>query len=140
MGRSRDPLVEEASLKQNVMLTITSLLSILLFLIHVADDIARGFEEGKLWNLTAVLIFTVWMYGTLVLAGRRSGYIITLLGSLLSLAAPITHMDGNGVGAIARTSGGMFFVATILALGVTGLFSFILCVQGLWRGANPRSG
>src|SRR5215510_1050074 len=105
------------------MLTITSLLSILLFTVHVADDIARGFEEGKVWNLTAILIFTTWMYGTLVLAGRRSGYIITLLGCLLSLAAPITHMMGKGVGGIAQTSGGLFFVATILLLGATGLFS-----------------
>ena len=125
-------------MKQSVMLTITSVLSILLFTIHVADDIARGFEEGGVWNLTAVPIFVVWLYGTLVLAERRSGYVIMLLGSLLGLAAPVLHMTGRGVGEIAKTSGGPFFVWTILALGVTALFSLILSVHGLWGLLRSR--
>jgi hypothetical protein len=62
------------------MLTIASLLSILFFTFHLADDIVRGMEPGTLTNLTAVPIFVLWLYGTLVLAERRSGYIITLLG------------------------------------------------------------
>ncbi|MGE5743215.1 MAG: hypothetical protein ACM368_04740, partial [Gemmatimonadota bacterium] len=66
-------------MKQNVMLTTTSLLSILFFTLHLADDIVRGMEPGTLSNLPAVPIFVLWLYGTLVLAGRRSGYIITLL-------------------------------------------------------------
>lgn len=119
-------------MKPSHLLTISSLLSILLFLFHVADDIARGFEDGGAWNLTAVPIFVVWLYATLVLAERRSGYVILLLASLLSLAAPVLHMTGNGVGEIARSSGGFFFVWTILALGVTALFSVILSVRGLW--------
>ena len=65
---------------KNVMLTIASLLSILLFTFHLTDDIMRGFEKGGVSNLTAVPIFVVWLYGTLVLAERRSGYIITFLG------------------------------------------------------------
>ena len=84
--------------KYNVMLTITSLISILLFTFHVADDIVRGFEKGQASNITAVPIFVAWLYGTLVLAERRSGYIIMLLGSLLSLAVPVLHMTGRGVG------------------------------------------
>ena len=35
-------------MKSNVMLTIASLLSILFFTFHLADDIARGMEPGKL--------------------------------------------------------------------------------------------
>ena len=120
-------------MKHNVMLTITSLLSILLFTFHVADDIVRGFEEGGVYNLTAVPIFVVWLFGTLVLAERRSGYVIVLLASLLSLAVPILHMTGKGVGGeIAKSSGGFFFIWTIIALGVTALFSVILSVRGLW--------
>jgi hypothetical protein len=124
--------------KYNVMLTITSLLSILLFTFHLADDIVRGFEKGQASNLTAVPIFVVWLYGTLVLAERRSGYIIMFLGSLLSLAAPVLHMTGKGVGGeFARSSGAFFFIWTIIALGVTALFSVILSVRGLlslpWR-------
>ena len=122
-------------MKHGVMLTIASLLSILFFTFHLADDIVRGFEKGGVYNLTAVPIFVVWLYGTLVLAERRSGYIIILLGSLLSLAVPLLHMKGKGVGVasgIANSSGGFFFIWTIIALGVTALFSVILSVRGLW--------
>jgi len=121
--------------RNTVTLIITSLLSILLFSLHLADDIVRGFEPGTLTNLQAVLIFVFWMYGTLVLTERRSGYIITLLGGLFSLVVPLAHMRGKGVGAasrLANTSGHLFFVWILFAIGVTGLFSVILSVQGLW--------
>ena len=49
-------------MKQNVMLTSASLLSILFFTFHLADDIIRGMEPGTVVNLTAVPIFVVWMY------------------------------------------------------------------------------
>ncbi len=129
-------------MKQNVMLTIASLLSALFFTFHLADDIVRGFEKGGASNLTAVPIFVVWLYGALVLAERRSGYIIMLLGSLLSLAVPILHMKGKGVGVasnIASSSGGFFFVWTLIALGVTALFSVILSARGLWSLRRGQS-
>ena|SRR5687767_6346890 len=122
-------------MNQNLLLTITSLLSILFFMFHLADDIVSGIETGGLSNLIAVPIFVVWMYGTLVLAGRRSGYIITLLGGLCGLVVPVLHMSGKGVGLgtnIAKYSGHFFFVWTLLALGTTALFSFILSVRALW--------
>lgn len=130
-------------MKQNVMLTTASLLSILFFTLHLADDIARGFEPGRLSNLPAVPIFVFWLYGTLVLAGRRSGYIITLLGGLFALVVPLSHMLGKGVGvtsSLANTSGHFFFVWVLFAIGVTGLFSVILSVHGLWslRKGRPR--
>lgn len=123
-------------MKQSVMLTTASLLSILFFSFHLADDIVRGFEKGGISNLTAVPIFVVWLYGTLVLAERRAGYIVILLASLLSLAVPVLHMKGKGVGiasGIATSSGGFFFIWTLIALGVTALFSIILSVRGLWN-------
>src|SRR6266850_1046738 len=66
----------EYQMKHNVMLTIASLLSILFGTFHLADDIARGMSPGGLPNLFAVVICVVWLYGTLVLAERRSGYVI----------------------------------------------------------------
>jgi hypothetical protein len=133
-------------MKHKVMLTITSLLSILFFTFHLTDDIVRGFEPGGLNNLIGgVLILVVWLYGTLVLAERRAGYAILLLGGLLSLGVPILHMKGKGVGVasgIANSSGGFFFVWTLIALGVTGLFSVILSAHGLWslqRGQSRKS-
>ena len=117
------------------LLTITSLLLILLLTFHLADDIVRGFEKGGLANLTAVPIVVVWLYAALMLTGRRSGYIITLLLSLFGLVVPCVHMKGRGVGinsSIWHTSGAFFFVWTLIAIAVTGLFSIVLSVRGLW--------
>lgn len=122
--------------RENTILTTTSLLSVLLFTFHLAGDIVRGIEKGQVGNLPAFLIFAIWLYGTLVLAERRSGYIIMLLASLLSLAVPILHMSGKGIGVASRLSkysGHFFFVWTVIALGTTALFSVILSVRGLWR-------
>src|SRR6266576_2628934 len=123
-------------MKNSVMLTITSLLLILFLTFHLADDIRRGFEPGGLSNLVGgVLITVVWLYGTLVLAERRSGYIIMFLGSLFSLVVPVIHMKGKGVGvtsSIGHSSGHFFFVWTLIAIVVTGLFSVILSARGLW--------
>src|SRR5258707_15249467 len=130
-------------MKNSVMLTITSLLLILFLTFHLADDIRRGFEPGGLSNLVVgVLIIVVWVYGTLVLAERRSGYIIMLLLSLFSLVVPSVHMKGKGVGVASRlagSSGQFFFVWTLLAIGVLGLFSAILSVRGLWSLPWRRS-
>ena len=120
-------------MKHSVMLTIASLLSILFFTFHLADDIVRGFEKGGVSNLTAIPIFVLWLYGTLVLAERRSGYVIILLASLLGLAVPVLHMMGRGLGGeIAKSNGAFFFIWTIISLGVTALFSVILSVRRLW--------
>ena len=122
-------------MKHSVMLTITSLLSILFLTFHLTDDIVRGFEKGGVSNLTAVPILVTWLYATLVLAERRSGYVIILLGSLLGSGMPVIHFMGKGVGVASRignTSGAFFFVWTLIALGVTAVFSVILSVRGLW--------
>lgn len=120
-------------MKRNVMLTIASLLSILFLTFHLADDIVRGFEKGGVKNITGVLILVVWLYATLVLAERRSGYIIILLGSLLGSGVPVLHMRGSGFvgGDIANSSGVFFWVWTLIALGVTSIFSVILSARGL---------
>ena len=128
-------------MKPNVMLTIMSLLSILLMTFHLADDIHRGFASGGVVNMIGVLILVVWLYGTLVLFERRLGYIIMLLLSLFSLFVPYVHMGGKGVGVasrLANTSGHFFFVWTLLAIGVLGLFSVILSARGLWSLQKAR--
>ena len=126
-------------MKRNI-LTTASLLSILFMTLHVTDDIVRGMEPGTLFDLIPVPILAVWLYGTLVLAGKRSGYVIILLGSLLGLLVPVIHMKGAGVGgAIAKSSGAFFFIWTLLALGVTALFSVILSVRGLLEHLPRRT-
>src|SRR6516162_4339004 len=72
----------------------------------------------------------------LVLAERRARYIIILLGSLLGLVVPVIHMKGaNGVvgGEIGKSTQAFFFVWTLLALGVTAMFSALLSAHALWR-------
>ena len=126
-------------MRHNFMLTIASLLSILFLMFHLTDDTVRGMEPGTLSDLTAVPILVVWLYGTLRLGERRSGYVI-LLGSLLGLIVPVIHMKGAGVGgAIAKSSGAFFFIWTLLALGVTALFSVILSGLGPWEHLGRRT-
>jgi len=129
-------------MKNNVTLTITSLLSILLAVCHLSDDIVRGFEPGGFRHISGILMMVVWLYGTLVLAGRRSGYIILLLGSLLGSVMPLAHMRGAGLvgGRVAGSSGMFFWVWTLLTLGVTSVFSLILSVRGLWGLRRARLG
>ena len=120
-------------MKESTILTITSLLTILLASFHVTDDIARGLEPARPSNLVLVPILVVWLYASLLLAERRSGYVILLLGSLLGALIPVLHFQGKRIGEIAASSGGFFFIWTLLATGVTALFSAVLSVRGLWR-------
>jgi len=80
-----------------------------------------------------------WVWATLVLAGRRSGYVINLVLSLLAAGIPVIHMTGIGLGQ-GRSTGAFFFIWTLLALAVTTIFSVILAVRGLWsmRSGQPR--
>ncbi len=128
-------------MKQSLVLTISSLLSILLMTFHLTDDVVRGIESGGVQNLIGVLILVVWLYGTLALAERRSGYVIMLLGAVLGLGVPVVHMTGSGLvgGRIAGSSGVFFWVWTLVALSVTATFSAILAAHGLWQGRRSQS-
>ncbi|HKD79142.1 MAG TPA: hypothetical protein VKH81_05575 [Candidatus Angelobacter sp.] len=133
-------------MKHNLILTIASLLSILFVTFHLAQDTLHaraGMPEAGGSTLVAVPILVVWLYGTLFLAERRSGHIIMLIGSILAMAMPIVHvMAPPGIFGreFARYSGAFLFFWTFIILGVTGMFSFILSVRGLWslRRGQPR--
>lgn len=128
-------------MKHHVPLTVTSLLSILLLAFHLADDIVRGMAPGGLSILFGVLILVVWLFGTLVLAERRSGYVIMLLGSILGSGVPVVHMLGPGLvgGRIANSSGIFFWVWALIALNVTSAFSAILAARRLWSLRRVKS-
>ena len=121
-------------MKPNLTLTITSLLSIFLAVCHLSDDIVRGFEPGGFRHISGILMMAAWLYGTLALSGRRSGFIIILLGSLLGSVMPLAHMRGVGLvgGRVANSSGMFFWVWTLFTLGAIAFFSVILSVRGLW--------
>ena len=133
-------------MKQNVMLTIASLLAILFLTFHLSDEITRGMEPGRLNMVIPVLVLVVWVYGTLVLAGRRSGYIIILLGSIVGAGVPIVHMAGAGLvsSRIANSRGAFFWVWQNFTLCLISLFAVILSVRGLlslpWRRRRQSAG
>src|SRR5215470_759432 len=67
-------------MKQNVALTISSLVAILLFPIHLAHDFVFGLDSmTRAGTFTYLLIMLVSLYGTVELSGRRWGYAIMLL-------------------------------------------------------------
>ena len=131
-------------MNQNLMLRITSLLSILFVTFHLTSDTIHagiGTPEAGGSTLVAVPILVVWLYGTLILAERRSGHIIMLLGSLIALLMPVLHVQSAaGVfhGQLAKSSPAFLFIWTFHVLGVTGLFSLILSISGLWSFRRRR--
>ncbi|HEX5043949.1 MAG TPA: hypothetical protein VFV75_13645 [Candidatus Polarisedimenticolaceae bacterium] len=116
-------------------LTVASLLSIVLFSLHWADEVARGIEPGTIAAVGGLLILAVWLYATLVLADRRWGLLLLLLGSILGSGVPVLHMQGAGLtgGRIAHSDGVLFWVWTLLALGPTSMVSAVLSARALWR-------
>ena len=132
----------ESHMKQTAMLTTASLLTILLMTLHLTGDILFKMSPAGLVNLFAVFVLVVQLYGTLVLSGRRAGYIIIFFGSVLGLVIPVIHMKGTrGVigGEIGNSGQAFLFVWTLLALGITATFSMILSVRALWSLPWRRS-
>jgi len=118
--------------KNNALLKITSLLSLLLLTLHVTDDIVRGISKAESSN-TALVVLVIFLYGSLALAERRSGHIIMFLVGLFAAGMPVLHMRGTHYPEIAASSGGFFFVWTLWVLGALGGVTMILSVGGLWR-------
>jgi hypothetical protein len=123
-------------MKHRVTLTIMSLLSILLFSFHWADEVARGLEPGTVSAAGGLLILAVWLSATLVFRERRWGLVIILLGSILASGVPVLHMQGRGLvlGRYGTTNANamFFWVWTNIALGVSGMLSLVLSVRELW--------
>jgi hypothetical protein len=122
-------------MRHTTLLTVTSLLSIVLATLHLADDVVFRMATAGPSILVGIGILVVWMYGTLALAGRRAGTIIVLLGSLLGVGIPIIHMNGTGGmmgGPIGSSGAAFFFVWTMLALEATAMFSVVLAARELW--------
>lgn len=134
-GAALPPLNEPPPLvMRDSALIVMAMLNMLLLTLHLGQDIVYGFEPGNLINLATVLVASVWLYATVALAGRQAGYALLLLISFVAPIIPIVHMSGNGVGEdIARSTAGVPFTWTLLALGAVGSVTFLMSMHGLWR-------
>ena len=121
-------------------LTVATLLTIILLPFHIGGDIAFGFDKGGSGLAFIVVpILLVVACGALLLAERRSGYIIMLFGGLAALGMPIIHRNNGFTATVAKLPGGLFFMWTLMALGVTGGLAIILSVRGLWNLRSRKS-
>jgi hypothetical protein len=120
-------------MKHNVMLIVASLLTLLLTIVHLTQD-AMYQAQGAVKYPIPVVIFAVWLYGTLMLSDRIWGYIIMLFGGLIGVAMIIVHSPGGVVG----NSHGFFFVWTLFALSTTGWFTLILSARAIWTTLRSR--
>jgi len=125
-------------MKNNDLLVIASLLSILLMTLHLTSDTVHaraGTPEAGGSTLVAAPVLALLLCGTLLLNERRSGIIIMLIGSILAVAMPVVHVMAPGGmfhGAIARYNPSFLFVWTLHAMAVIGLFAFVVSVRELW--------
>jgi len=130
-------------MKHSVTLTVASLLSVLFFSLHWADEVARGLEPGTISAFGGLLILAVWLSATLVFAERRLGLVIILLGSILASGVPVLHMQGRGLvlGRYGTTNANamFFWVWTNIALGASGMLSLVLSVRALWSLRRGQS-
>jgi hypothetical protein len=114
-------------MKRNLPLIVTSLLTLLLMTVHMTQDVIHQAEGTTLYPIP-VVIFALWLYGTLMLSDRIAGYIIMLFGGLVGTGMIVLHSRGLVVG----NSRGFFFVWTLFALSTTGWVTMILSVRALW--------
>ena len=115
-------------------LTIASLLSIILLPLHIGGDIVLGLDRGGSGLFFIVVpVLLVVACGTLLLGDRRSGHVIMLLGGLATLAMPFIHRNNGFTPTVAKSPGGLLFIWTLVALGVTGGLTVILSARGLWN-------
>jgi hypothetical protein len=121
------------SMKNNVPLTVTSLLTLLLLTFHLTHDVIRE-AEGAVKYPIPVIVFALWLYGTLMGSDRVWGYVIMLLGGLFGAGMIVVHSTGL----VVRNSGGFFFTWTLFALSATGWVTMILAARGLWATFRSR--
>jgi hypothetical protein len=121
--------------RRHVALTISALVALVLFTVHVAHDIVFGLDSmSRAGTLTFLLIMLVLSYGVVELAGRSAGDVIALLVGLLAVAMPVLHTVGGPRSARL----GFFFVWTLLALGASGVLTAALAVRALWDSVARR--
>jgi hypothetical protein len=120
-------------MKHSVELKILSLLTLLLMIVHLTQDFIRQTDRVNLYPIP-VVVFALWLYGTLVLSDRVWGYVIMLFGGLIGAGMIMLHSRGMAI----SPSGGFFFVWTLFAVSTSGWVTAILSAGGLWTKFRSR--
>ena len=125
-------------MKQNDLLSVTSILSVLLLALHISQDIVFGLDRAGLNHLVGVAILVVIVCGAVLLRERLSGRVIMLLGGVMAASMLPLHMRNGLRPEFLERSGALLFIWTLYVLGVTGAFSVVLAVLAL-RGRQASS-
>ena len=118
-------------LKQNDLLSLASLVSVLLLALHISQDIVFGLDRAGLNHLVGIAILLVIVCGAVLLRERLLGKVIMLLGGLVAAGMLPMHMRHGLRPEFLEKSGALLFVWTLYVLGVIGAFTVILAIVGL---------
>lgn len=123
-----------------IVMVVGAGLTIVLGLLHGADDFARGEVARPRTFALLVVAFSVLYLAGLAYAwsGRQAGYtIVVLLSALYFYSTFLSHALGlaraHSLLGIAKSSG-PFLVFVSLSAGVTSLVTAILAVYGMVKG------
>ena len=128
-----------SEMNKTQLLTAGSLLSLVLLTIHIVDDIARGWDSAGMLNMIGISVMAVLLYGATVLRERLAGLLMMLFVGFSAAAMPVIHLRSARINEIAQASGGYFFIWTLWALGVIGIFVMILAIHSILERRRGRS-
>jgi hypothetical protein len=125
-------------MRQNDLLSATSILSVVLLSLHISQDIVFGLDPAGLHHLAGVAILVVVLCGAVLLRERTSGKVIMLLGGVMAAGMMPIHMQSGMKPAFLERSGALLFVWVLYMLAVIGLFTVVLAVRAM-RGGRAAS-
>lgn len=120
-------------MNSRVILRVASLASLLFMILHMTSDVIEQ-PLGHVKYPIPVIVFVVWLYATLMLSERVSGYIIMLLGGIIAATMIVLHSPGL----VVTKTGGFFAVWILFMLGMLGWFTAILAARALWIALRSR--
>lgn len=118
-------------MKQNDLLSLTSIFSVFLLALHISQDIVFGFDRAGLNHLVGVAILLVVVCGAVLLREGKLGKVIMLLGGLMALGMLPLHMRNGFHPEFLDKGGALLFIWVLYILGVNGAFSIILAIRAL---------
>jgi hypothetical protein len=114
-------------MKRNLSLTVVSLLTLVLMIVHLSQDTVLQ-AEGRVKYPIPMVVFSVWLYATLTAHDRVWGMVTMLIGGLFATLMIVLHAKGT----VVSGADGLFFVWTLFALNALGIVMMGLSARALW--------